>query len=196
MSSMRVFRGFDEIINLNSPVAAIGSFDGVHLGHRRILKQLCESAKRLHGDSVVVTFDPHPQQVLHPDSDFFMINTLEDNLKLIASQGVDATVIIPFTKDFSQLSYADFIDRIIIGKIHVRALVMGPNHAFGHNREGDHDSIEQLCLQRGVQIVDIPEFVLHDAGVRSAKIRGYIRENNFLKVEEMLGYPYQNKVNK
>ncbi|MCR4737621.1 MAG: FAD synthetase family protein [Bacteroidales bacterium] len=188
---MRVIRGFDENAGLNAPVAAIGSFDGVHLGHCRVLRYLCEYAHRTGGDSVVVTFDPHPQQVLRPNSDFFNINSLDKNIDLIEKQGVDAVLIVPFTHAFSQLSYSDFIDQYMIGKLRVSALVMGPNHALGHNRAGGRAAIEDLCKERGVHVVELPEMMCHDVAVHSAKIRHLIREGRWEDVDELLGYHYE-----
>lgn len=187
---MRVIRGFDEDAGLNAPVAAIGSFDGVHLGHCRVLRYLCDYAHQTGGDSVVVTFDPHPQQVLRPNSDFFNINSLDKNIELIEKQGVDAVLIVPFTQAFSQLSYSDFIDRYMIGKLRVSTLVMGPNHALGHKRAGGREAIENLCKERGVHVVELPEMVCHDVAVHSAKIRKLITEGRWSDVDELLGYHY------
>ncbi|MBQ6070782.1 MAG: FAD synthetase family protein [Bacteroidales bacterium] len=187
---MRVIRGFDEDAGLNAPVAAIGSFDGVHLGHCRVLRYLCDFAHQTGGDSVVVTFDPHPQQVLRPNSDFFNINSLDKNIELIEKQGVDAVLIVPFTQAFSQLSYSDFIDQYMIGKLRVSTLVMGPNHALGHNRAGGREAIENLCNERGVHVVELPEMVCHDVAVHSAMIRKLITEGRWDDVDELLGYHY------
>ena len=187
---MEVFRDIEKVPELSRPVVAIGSFDGVHLGHRQILHYLCEEASRRGGQSVVVTFDPHPQQVMRPHTDFFTINTLEQNLSLIGSQGVDVAVVIPFTESFSHLSYVDFIEQCIIGRVHAHALVMGPNHAIGHNREGGRPEIETLCLLHGVQVIDIPEFVNNETEVHSSTIRNLIRNGELDKAEALLGYHY------
>lgn len=187
---MRVCRGLEQMPELVSPVVAIGSFDGVHLGHRQILRYLCEEAHRRNGQSVVVTFDPHPQVLVNPNSDFFTINTVEENLYLIGAQGVDLALVIPFTKEFSKLSYVEFFEQYIFGWLHAGALVMGPNHAIGHNREGDRMKIEDLCQRHHVQIIDIPEFMCHDAKVHSSTIRKLILEKQFDKVDELLGYHY------
>lgn len=187
---MKVYYNLEELVELKNPVVAIGSFDGVHLGHRRILQYLQEYAREIQGQSVVVTFDPHPQEVLRPASEFFRINTLAENIRLIENQGVDALVVIPFTKEFSKLSYAEFLDLYVVGKIHASALVMGPNHALGCNREGGRQQIEELCAEHNVQVVEIPELMLQDAAVHSATIRKLIQQKDWVQVEKMLGYPY------
>jgi len=188
---MKLFRGLEVMPDLMNPVVAIGSFDGVHRGHCRILQQLVELARQNNGHSVVVTFDPHPREVLHPDSEFFRINSLERNLELMEAQQIDAVVVIPFSESFAQLSYAEFIESFVVRRLQARMLVMGPNHAMGHNRTGDHSAIEQLCLQYGIRTVEIPELFYHEAGVHSSVIRKCIRNNDLKTASELLGYDYQ-----
>jgi riboflavin kinase/FMN adenylyltransferase len=190
---MLVFRGTDNLPEWKSPVVAVGSFDGVHLGHVRILRFLREQAERVGGTSVVLTFDPHPRTVLHPACDFFTINTLEKNLQLIERQDIDATIIQPFTVDFSKKTYRQFIQEVIVGTLHAHTLVMGPNHAFGHQREGHHDNIKEYCRENGLEVVEIPEEMWHSAGVHSAVIRDHIRQKDWETVDAMLGYDYSSQ---
>ena len=187
---MLIFNGTDNLPGWKSPVVAVGAFDGVHLGHIRILRFLREQAERIGGTSVVLTFDPHPRTVLQPDSDFFTINSLEQNLQLIGQQGIDATVVLPFTEALSRMSYQQFIQNVIMGTLHAHTLVMGPNHAFGHRREGHHDNIKEYCKDHNLQVVDIPEEMWHSAGVHSALIRDHIRQKDWETVNAMLGYEY------
>ena len=187
---MQIFNGTDNLPGFGNPVVAVGAFDGVHLGHVRILRFLREQAERVGGTSVVLTFNPHPRTVLHPEADFFTINTLEDNLHLIEKQGIDVAIIQPFTKDFSEMTYQQFICDVIMGKLHAHTLVMGPNHAFGRHREGHHDNIKEYCREHALQVVDIPEEMWHSAGVHSALIRDHIRHHDWPTVTAMLGYPY------
>lgn len=187
---MQVFNGIDHLPVLDNPVVAVGAFDGVHLGHARILQFLTQQAAQVRGTSVVVTFDPHPRTVLQPDSDFFTINKLSDNLELIERQGVDAVVVLPFTEAFSQMTYQQFVEEVLIGKIHAHIIVMGPNHAFGHHREGTHDNIKDFCANHGLQVVDIPEEMWHSCGVHSSAIRQHILQKDWNTVNAMLGYPY------
>lgn len=188
---MQVVYGFDKAFAMQRPVAAVGSFDGVHLGHCRILQYLVSCAQTRDAQSAVITFDPHPQQVLHPESGFKTINSLQKNLQLIEKQGVDVAVVVPFTKLFSELSYVDFVERYLIGKMEVGTIVMGPNHAIGHNREGSHQLLVNLCEQHQVEVVEIPELMLYNAGVHSAEIRKAIAARNWNMVDQMLGYHYE-----
>lgn len=188
---MLIYNGIEDFPEWKNPVVAVGAFDGVHLGHVRILRFLCEQAERVGGTSVVLTFDPHPRTVLHPESSFFTINSLEKNLKLIEEQGVDVTVVMPFSLDFSLMTYQQFIQKVIMGTLHAHTLVMGPNHAFGHHREGHHDNIKEYCREHSLQVVDIPEEMWHSAGVHSAVIREHILKKDWDTVDAMLGYSYK-----
>jgi riboflavin kinase/FMN adenylyltransferase len=189
---MMVCKDIENLPHWERPVVAVGAFDGVHLGHVRILHFLREQADEVGGTSVVVTFDPHPRKVLYPDTDFFTINTMEENFRQMSAHGVDAVVVIPFTTDFSQISYQQFVQDFLIGRIHAHTLVMGPNHAFGRHREGHHDNIKAFCNSHALKVVEIPERMWHNAGVHSAVIRDHIRQKDWKTVNAMLGYPYSN----
>jgi riboflavin kinase/FMN adenylyltransferase len=190
---MQVFNGIDQLPVLENPVVAVGAFDGVHLGHARILQFLTQQAAQVDGTSVVITFNPHPRTVLQPDSDFFTINNLSENLRLIEQQGVDVVIVLPFTETFSKMTYQQFVEDVLMGKLHAHTLVMGPNHAFGHHREGHHDNIKAFCQDHDLQVVDIPEEMWHSAGVHSALIREHIRKKEWETVNAMLGYEYAMK---
>ena len=190
---MLIYKGLENLPGWDNPVVAVGAFDGVHLGHVRILRFLIEQAARVNGTSVVLTFDPHPRTVLHPDSSFFTINRLDENLKLIDKQGVDAAIVLPFSLEFSQKTYQQFIQEVIMGTLQAHTLVMGPNHAFGHHREGHHDNIKEYCREHSLQVVDILEEMWHSAGVHSAVIREHILKKDWETVDAMLGYEYRRK---
>ncbi|MEG2070900.1 MAG: FAD synthetase family protein, partial [Bacteroidales bacterium] len=168
----------------------IGAFDGVHLGHQQIFKQLIQHAQKTGGHTVVITFDPHPQQLLNPNSDFFLIQSLEDNIELIRQQGIDYLIIIPFTMEFSQLSTQEFIEEILVNRIGAKGIVMGPNHFLGKNREGNHQIITDLCEKNNIEIVEIPEFVMNENSVRSRKIRNHILHQEIDKAIILLGHDW------
>ncbi len=188
---MRIYQGIEEQMELGRPVVAVGSFDGVHLGHRQVLSFLVRTAKERETQSVVVTFNPHPQMVLRSESDFFSINSVEENIRRIALEGVDAVGVIPFTKAFSELSYVEFVEHYLINRLHVRTIVMGPNHAVGHNREGNHLLLSALCTQHQVEVIELPELLSHQVGVHSSLIRKAIQSGNRALAETLLGYPYE-----
>ena len=171
-------------------VVAVGSFDGVHLGHRRIFEYMRKAAERMDGETVVVTFDPHPQRVLHPERDFFTINTLEENAELIAEEGIGSMVVLPFTKEFSQLSFQDFLI-FLIEKMGMKAIVMGADHNFGKCREGNRETMREICAKNSIEIIIIPELVMEENKVRSSRIRQYIENEEFAKAEKLLGHPWK-----
>lgn len=190
---MKVFKNLDYPFHFKNPVVAVGAFDGVHLGHRKILQQVVALAKQHDGESVIVTFDPHPRQVLHPAEDFVILNTLEKKLQLLEDNQVENVIVIPFTKEFAEYSHTDFLQQIIINKIHTHILVMGPNHNFGKNRKGNYANAKIVCQENGIQIEEIPEFVLTEAAVRSSKIRKLLLAGETQKAEELLGYPLESE---
>ena len=188
---MQVYRGIEELSDDRDSVVAIGSFDGVHLGHRHILQWLCATARERNLRSVVVTFDPHPRQVLKHDASFFTINTLEKNLALMAEQGVDAALVIPFTQTLAACDYRDFLQKYVVDALHAQCLLMGPNHTVGCHKGGNGESIAQFCAERHVQVLPIPEYMLNESGVHSAAIRSAIRQEDWETVNELLGYAYE-----
>ena len=187
---MNIYKNIENLPAFRNAVVAVGSFDGVHLGHRRIFEYMREAAARLDGETVVVTFDPHPQQVLHPERDFFTINTLEENAELIAAEGIGAMVVLPFTEAFSQLSFQDFLD-FLIKKTGMKAIVMGADHNFGKGREGNKETMREICVKNSIEIIIIPELTMAENKVRSSKIRQYIENKEFVKAECLLGHPWK-----
>lgn len=171
-------------------VVTVGSFDGVHLGHRRIFEYMREAAERLDGETVVVTFYPHPQLVLHPELPFFTINTFEENAELIGDAGINNIVVLPFTKQFAEIPFQDFLI-FLIKRIGMKAMVMGADHNFGKGREGNKESMREICAKNSIEIIIIPELVMEENKVRSSKIRQYIENKEFTKAEQLLGHPWK-----
>jgi riboflavin kinase/FMN adenylyltransferase len=173
-------------------IATLGSYDGVHLGHQKILERLCERKDELGlARSVLLTFHPHPQEVLRRNNPSIeLLTTIEERLALIAEQGIDETVVIEFTKEFAQTSYIDFFQNTIVGKLGTKAMVVGFNHAFGKNREGDAEHLKQLAPRLGVSIEEVPPFVLNEVAISSTKIRNALQSNDLANANAWLGRPY------
>ena len=131
---MRVFYGFDALPRFREPAVTVGSFDGVHLGHQALLARLCEEARATGGESIVLTFDPHPRITLGRTDGFRQLTTLDEKLALLERLGIDDVIVIPFDRAFSALSGREFIERYLKGRIGTRTLVVGYNHRFGHDR--------------------------------------------------------------
>ena len=135
-SKVKVYKGLDEFEKLESAIVTTGTFDGVHQGHRKILNRLIEVAKKNKGESVLLTFFPHPRMVLQPDSDLKLINTIDEKIELLRQVGIDHLIIHPFTREFSRTTSLEFVRDLLVNKIGTTTLVIGYDHHFGRNREG------------------------------------------------------------
>ena len=185
---MIIINSIENFPKSKGAIVTIGSFDGVHQGHRKVLQQLTETAKLKNLTSVVITFNPHPQEVLHHKPDFFLISSYEQKKRLLCEEDIDYLLVIPFSKEFAAQTSEQFIKDILIERIGAKAIVMGPNHRFGRNREGDYNSTHDLCEANGMEVIKINEFILHDIAVRSTQIRKLIQDKNYNSAEELLGH--------
>lgn len=189
---MQIHNSLERLPALHNPVITMGSFDGVHLGHRQVLRYLKQCAAERGGESVVITFDPHPQQVLHPEKPFLLIHSLEDKVELLEQEGIEHLIIIPFTLEFAEISFSDFF-QMLINKIGLKAIVMGQTHNFGKNREGNKETIQEMCRKNDVEPIIIPEFILNEVKVHSSEIRKHIINKDFNEAERLLGHPLKKK---
>ncbi|MDR1112707.1 MAG: adenylyltransferase/cytidyltransferase family protein [Bacteroidales bacterium] len=192
---MQIIRGIENIPTLHNTVVTVGAFDGVHLGHLRILKEVKKQATQTGGISVVLTFDPHPQQVLFPDHKLVLINTIDEKIAFIKNTGIDRLIIIPFTFQFSQLSAEQFIKNFIVTKIGAKVMVMGPNHAFGKDRQGNRVNMLELGEKSGLKMVQVEELIIDNQTVSSTAIRHFIQNGETAKAEIMLGKRLEDKDN-
>ncbi|MBS1614744.1 MAG: bifunctional riboflavin kinase/FAD synthetase [Bacteroidetes bacterium] len=172
------------------PVITIGSFDGVHLGHRAILDELNRSAQSLNGESVVITFEPHPRSVLRPDQPMQLLTPLEDKLSLLQAAGVSRVVVTPFTLQFAQLSAEDYVRHYLVAQFHPAAIVVGYDHRFGHDRCGDMSLLCRMAPELGFEVHEIAAHIIDDAAVSSTKIRKALLEGNVHHAADMLGRYY------
>ena len=170
----------------------MGTFDGVHLGHIHIFNKLKAKAKEINGESVVLTFWPHPRFVLgKTDRDSVkMINTLDEKIKLIEKQGIDALIIINFTKDFAKLSSCDFIEKYLYEKLKIKSLIVGYDHHFGKNRDGSYEVLKSCALQYNFSIEKVPPFIVNNEIISSTLIRKAITEGNIEKANTYLAKYY------
>lgn len=188
---MKVYRSLDEFENKGNAVVTTGTFDGVHYGHQKIISRLKEVATQYKGESVIITFFPHPRLVLFPeDNDLKLINTLEEKIALLEKAGIDHLIIIPFTKEFSRLSSLEFIQEILVDKIGTKKLVIGYDHHFGKNREGSFEHLKLYAPEYGFEVEEIPGQDINDVAVSSTKIRNAILNGNFEIANRYLGYPF------
>jgi riboflavin kinase/FMN adenylyltransferase len=183
---MKIFRSFEDAKSIRNPVVTTGSFDGVHIGHKTILNRLKMLAEKHNGESVLITFDPHPRKVLYPETvgkNLKLINSQEEKLELLGKAGLDNVIIIEFTREFSKITSEQFVRDFLHGMLHAKVVVAGFNHHFGFNKEGDY---KQLWAWQGIydfEAEEIPEQEVQHETVSSTKIRqaisdGYIQRAN------------------
>lgn len=188
---MIIYQGLDDIQPLPNAVVTSGTFDGVHRGHQTILARLTEVAKASNGESVLITYWPHPRTVVSNDSqNLKLLTTLDEKADLIDLAGVDHLVIIPFTRSFSQLTSEEYINQILIKKIGTKKLVIGYDHRFGRDREGGFEYIKAHQHEYGFEVEEIPRQDVDAVGVSSSKIRAALNEGNIRTANQFLNRPY------
>jgi riboflavin kinase/FMN adenylyltransferase len=176
---------------LPAPAVAIGNFDGVHLGHRALIGRAMEEAQRSGGASVVLTFEPHPVRILSPAQCPQLITTLEQKLRLIEGLGVDAAVVEPFTRDYARMMPQEFFERILVGRLGARAIVVGYDFTFGLHRQGTVETLEEHGRESGVRVAVVPAHFSGETLVSSNLIRRMISEGDVEGARRLLGHPYE-----
>ncbi|WP_143306960.1 bifunctional riboflavin kinase/FAD synthetase [Chitinophaga vietnamensis] len=188
---MQVHRDLDHLPEFRNAIVTIGTFDGVHAGHRYILQQLEQAAAACGGETVIVTFDPHPREVLAPKpGSIHLLTTLAEKITLLEQQGVDHLVVVPFTKAFSELSAQAYLEDFLVARFKPHTIIIGYDHRFGHNREGGLELLEAEQERYGFKLIEIPQQVVHDLTVSSTKIRKSLQEGQVRLATELLGYRY------
>ena len=168
----------------------IGTFDGVHIGHREILHRLINSAKEHNLRSTVLTFFPHPRMVLQKDSDIKLLNTLEEKQQILQKMGLDFLIIHPFTLDFSRLSATEFVRDILVNELKAKRIVIGYDHRFGRNRNANINDLTAFGSTLDFEVEEIPAQIIDDVSVSSTKIRRALEEGDVKTANSYLGYNY------
>lgn len=177
--------------NAHNPVLTVGTFDGVHLGHRKIITRLIDLAKTKNGESVIFTFDPHPRKIVSPgESNLRLLTTIEEKITLFEESGIDHLIIYPFTPEFAQLSYEQFVKEILIEKIHTKYLVVGYDHKFGKNRQGDFEFLKNCADRFDFHVEKLDVLLINESNISSTKIREAIQNGDFETANTFLGYPF------
>lgn len=187
---MKVHRDLNNF-NAHNPVLTIGTFDGVHLGHRKIISRLHDLAASIDGESVIFTFDPHPRKVVAPsETNLRLLTTLDEKIALFEEAGIDHLIVYPFTPEFAKLTYEEFVEQILVGQIHVKSLVVGYDHKFGKGRQGDFDLLKSCADRLDFQIEKLDVLLVNESNVSSTKIREAIQVGDFETANAYLGYPF------
>ncbi len=173
------------------PIVTIGTFDGVHLGHQKVINKLHEIARKYDGETVIFTFQTHPRLVTSPDErNLRLLTTLAEKTKLFEQYGIEHLIIYPFNKEFSELTYAEFVEKILVNQIHTYCLVVGYDHKFGKNREGGFDYLQKCASKFNFKIEKLDALIVEEESVSSTKIRQALQAGEIQRANHYLGYEF------
>lgn len=188
---MQVHTALNQLPAFKKAVITIGTFDGVHNGHKQVLYALKSTAQSVGGESVLITFDPHPRKVVSSAIlGIRLLNTLEEKKKLLEKEGIDHLVIVPFTEKFANLSATEYIEEFLVAHFHPHTIIMGHDHQFGRNRQGNYALLASKAEQFGYLLKEIPKQVVEDITISSTKIREHLSRAAIAAANQLLGYPF------
>jgi riboflavin kinase / FMN adenylyltransferase len=189
---VKVFSGFDSILEIKNPVLTIGTFDGVHIGHQKIIERLNEEATKIDGESVLFTFYPHPRMVLFPDSHGLkLIQTQAEKIDKLRKCGLQNVIVFPFTKEFSRLTAIEFVRDYLVNRLNVKKLVIGYDHQFGKNREGSLEFLKEIADTYEYEVIEIPAQDIDEVNVSSTKIRNALLAGDIETANNFLGEHFE-----
>jgi riboflavin kinase/FMN adenylyltransferase len=188
---MQIYYHTDPLPHFHRAVITIGTFDGVHIGHSQILRQLRQEAALIGGETVIITFFPHPRKIVKGGTeDVRLINTLEEKIQLLSWQHIDHLVIVPFTEAFSQLTAEEYIKDFLLARFRPHTVIIGYDHRFGKGRLGDYHLLEKFSVSEGFVLQEIPVHLLNEISVSSTRIREAILHADIDTANQLLGYPF------
>ncbi len=188
---MRVHTNINELPVFTNAVITTGTFDGVHRGHQQIIEQLKTEAAAVNGETVIITFHPHPRMVVTPARQpLSLLNTLAEKTELLRHYGIDHLVVIPFTGEFAEMEAAVYIRDFLVHTFHPHTIVTGYDHKFGHNRQGNYQMLEDFASQYAYTVKEIPGRVLEHSAISSTRIRESLLHGDCAAANELLGYHY------
>lgn len=188
---MRVFKDLNKLPSFRNAIVTIGTFDGVHLGHQQIIKRIKSLAEEHDGESVIITFYPHPRFVINPDDQSLkLINTLDEKLELLEQYGVDNTIVAPFTVDFSQVPAIEYVKDFLVGNFHPKVITIGYDHRFGRNRSGGIELLQEYAPVFNYEVQEISAKTIEDLTISSTKIRRAIESGQVDSAQRLLGHPF------
>lgn len=188
---MQVHYGFESYKNIKNPIVTVGTFDGVHFGHQKIIQRLQKIAKKNNGESVLLTFDPHPRKILLNDQGLKLIHTINEKINILENLGLDHLVIYPFTLEFSKFSAKRYIDELLIQKLGTHTLVIGYDHHFGNDREGNIDLLKKYEKSNPFYLEEIKAHEIEEIKISSTKVRSAIEKGNIHLVNDYCGHFYE-----
>jgi riboflavin kinase/FMN adenylyltransferase len=187
---MNVYKDISHLPSFRNAVVTIGTFDGVHCGHRQIIQQLKEEAERINGETVLITFHPHPRKVVGDTSGVKLLTTLEEKIELLEAEKIDHLVIAPFNEAFANQTAEAYVEDFLYKRFNPHTLIIGYDHRFGKKRKGDYHLLEAYGDKLGFVVKEIPEQVLQEAAISSTRIRKALLQADITIAHSLLGYDY------
>lgn len=188
---MQVHQDIVHLPLFKNAVITIGTFDGVHLGHRQILSQLTAEAEQIQGESVIITFHPHPRKIINSlQPPLYLINTIKEKIELLQALNIDHLVIVPFDERFSQITAQDYIEQFLVKKFRPHTIIIGYDHHFGQGRTGNYLLLEEYSVKSGFRLIEISPHIIAENAVSSTRIRQSLVEGDIDSANSLLGYDY------
>ena len=188
---IQVHRDLEHLPEFTKAVVTIGTFDGVHLGHQQILQQLSKEASQINGETVIITFHPHPRKIVTSGrKEIKLLNTLEEKIELLNNKGIHHLVVVPFDETFAVQSPADYISNFLVKRFHPHTIIIGYDHKFGRDRAGDYHLLEEFGTKYNYHVKEIPEHILHEVAISSTRVREALLSCNIASAGKLLGYDY------
>ena len=187
---MKIFHSINDFSSTKKTILTLGTFDGVHIGHKKILKKITQNTENQKYESLVLTFFPHPRMVLQEHSDIKLLNTIDEKIDLLEKIGIENLVIHPFDEAFSRLTAEEFVSNILVDRFHIQKIIIGHDHRFGRNRTANIDDLIAYGKEYGFEVEQISVQEINDISVSSTKIRNAILEGDMALANDYLGYDY------
>ena len=187
---MKVYNSIAAYKKTKSSIVTIGTFDGVHVGHQKILNQLYKTALTNELESILVSFFPHPRMVLQKESSLKLLNTIKERTQMIEKTGISNLIVQPFTREFSRLSALDFVRDILVNQLHIKKIIVGYDHQFGRNRNATIDDLIEFGKTYDFEVIEITAQQLENVSISSTKIRNALNEGAVQTANNYLGYPF------
>jgi riboflavin kinase / FMN adenylyltransferase len=187
---MQVHRGVEHLPKFSNAVITIGTFDGVHEGHRKIISTLVDEASACKGESLIISFDPHPRKIIRPNEPLQLLNSLDEKIELLSKTGLDHLVVVPFTEEFSELSAEAYIEDFLVRNFRPHTIIIGYDHHFGKGRQGNFSLLEAQSKSLGYRLLEIPQHRLDEIAISSTNIRKAILSGAVEEANKLLGYGF------
>ena len=188
---MKVHYDIEQLPKFNNAVITIGSFDGVHLGHKSILDQLKNEAQKINGETIVITFHPHPRKIIQHEETPALLTSIDERIVHFKTSGIDHLVIVPFDLGFSELNAEEYIEQFLVSNFHPKIIIIGFDHRFGKDRMGDYGLLNKMGVAFDYRVMEIPQKILNDSKISSSQIRNCLLDGRIDESQRLLGYPYQ-----